>query len=423
MKIAIIGGGLTGLSAAYELGKLSHQVSVFEKEPVLGGLALGFQEKEWEWSLEKFYHHLFTNDDAIIGLMGELGMSAKLIIRRPVTATLWRERVYQMDTPLHLLKYPGLSFSQRIRTGAFLAAIKTLPFVGSLETTTTQELLRTYGGEGAWKALWQPLLEGKFNGYAPSVAASWFWARMKKRTPQLAYVNGGFQTLITALQTSVQKYGGVIRTNTDVSSLRVDKTGKPVIRSIPFDAVLFTVPTPVIARIVPTLNAFLKPALSIAHLHAQVLVLETAQPVLNNTYWLNITDRSYPFLVAVAHTNFVESSHYNNHHITYLGNYLPEGHPYLLLTKEELLKKFLPYIKRINPSFSPQLSIINYQLFTGFYAQPVHQLNYSRKAPKFTTPIKNLYIANMDSIFPWDRGTNYAVELGLKAARLIHENK
>jgi len=33
--------------------------------------------------------------------------------------------------------------------------------------------------------------------------------------------------------------------------------------------------------------------------------------------------------------------------------------------------------------------------------------------------LPNVYLANMDSIVPWDRGTNYAIELGEKAAETI----
>lgn len=37
MKIAIIGGGASGMVTAYWLDKLGHQVTVFEKQPILGG--------------------------------------------------------------------------------------------------------------------------------------------------------------------------------------------------------------------------------------------------------------------------------------------------------------------------------------------------------------------------------------------------
>jgi len=59
MHVAIIGAGLTGLTAAYELQKKGHSVQIFEKEFLPGGLAMGFQRDNWEWPLEKHYHHIY----------------------------------------------------------------------------------------------------------------------------------------------------------------------------------------------------------------------------------------------------------------------------------------------------------------------------------------------------------------------------
>jgi protoporphyrinogen oxidase len=122
-------------------------------------------------------------------------------------------------------------------------------------------------------------------------------------------------------------------------------------------------------------------------------------------------------LAAVAHTNFMETKHFGDHHLTYFGNYLPQNHPYLSMTKEQLLKLFLPYIKRL--AGKNTFKIIDSFTFTGFFAQPVHQKHYSSKAPKLITPLPFVYLANMDSIYPWDRGTNYAVELGIRASNTI----
>ena len=41
MRVAIIGGGITGLTAAYELTKRGINVTVFEKDEYLGGLSNG----------------------------------------------------------------------------------------------------------------------------------------------------------------------------------------------------------------------------------------------------------------------------------------------------------------------------------------------------------------------------------------------
>jgi len=396
MKIAIIGGGFTGLTAAYELVKKGHQVTVFEKEKTLGGLAHGFKLPDWDWHLESAYHHLFTNDTTILGLIKELGLSDKLIIKRPITATLYHGAMYPLDSPMHLLRFPGIPLFDRIRTGILLAFLKVNPFWQPFEHMTAKQLFLTIGGARAWETIWEPLMIGKFGTYADRVAASWLWARIKKRTQKLYYIKGGFHTLISALEKAIIQRGGTIHTGIQLDTL------DQLVKFAKFDKVLLTIHTPS----------------SIPHLHAQTLILQTKEPILKNTYWLNITDRSFPFLAVVAHTNMIDKKYYGGHHLTYFGNYLPEGHPYLSMTKEQLLKKFWPYIKKLNPKLRSN-EVTKLYVFTGFYAQPVHELHYSRRAPKLETPIKGLYLANMDSIYPWDRGTNYAVELGLHAARSI----
>jgi len=404
MNIAIIGGGITGLTAAYELSKQGHAVTVFEGESYLGGLAYGFKAKNWDWHLEGAYHHMFTNDDAILSLSQEIGIGEKLIFKRPITSNYWHHAFHQFDSPMHLLKFKGLSLSDKIRTGALVTFCKLYPFWQTLEGVTAKDFFIRYGGKKAWSIIWEPLMTGKFGHLDSTIAASWLWARINKRTPSLVYIEGGFQTLTHALELAIVKNGGKIQKN-----IHIQKIPKR------FDKTLLTTPTPIANTIVPGVAT--KNALSIPHLHAQVLILETKKPILDHVYWLSVLDRTFPFLALVAHTNFMDRSHYGNNHITYIGNYLPDGHRYLNMTKQQLLKEFMPYIKKINPSFQP--SAISSHLFTAPYAQPVHQINYSKKAPSIKTTIPNVYLANMDSIFPWDRGTNYAVELGNRAAMEI----
>ena len=396
MNIAIIGGGFTGLTAAYELGKLGHKVTVFEKDATLGGLANGFKEPHWDWHLEMAYHHLFTNDNAIISLIKELGLTDKLIIKRPITANFYHGAMYQFDSAMNLLQFPHLSVIDKIRTGALAAFCKIYPFWQTLEGVTAKEFFTRWGGAASWRIIWEPLMTGKFGKFADTIAASWLWARIHKRTPSLIYIEGGFQTLINALALAIKKQGGKIHLKSEFK--RLDSK---------FDRTLLTIPTPT----------------SIPHLHAQILILETKEPILKDVYWLSITDRSFPFLAVVAHTNLMDKKHYGGNHITYIGNYLPDGHPYLSMTKEQLLAKFMPFLKRIS-NYELRLpagkaGITNFYLFIGKYAQPVHQINYSQKAPKLVTQIPGVYLANMDSIYPCDRGTNYAVELGIKAAAIM----
>lgn len=395
MKVAVVGGGFTGLSAAYELTKRGNDVTLFEAGPVLGGLAHGFRQPNWQWHLEYSYHHWFTNDWSIPSLIKELGLEKKLIIKRPMTANLYNGKIYQLDSPLSLLRFPLLPLCDKFRTAALLAFLKITPFWKPLENITAEHLLTSIGGSASWRMLWEPLFIGKFGDFAPTIQAAWFWARIKKRTPRLMYMEGGFKTLIDALERAIIKQGGKIELNKKVSAMK---------KMNGFNKTLFTGPTP---------NS------PIPHLWAQTLILETNKPILKDVYWLNITDRSFPFLAAVAHTNFMDKKYYGNHHLTYFGNYLPAGHKYLSMNKEELLKKFLPFIKRL--SHNSLFTIHNSFSFVGPFAQPVHELRYSSRIPQLKTEIPSVYLANMDNIVPWDRGTNYSIELGQKAAEKIME--
>src|SRR4051812_5459756 len=85
MKIAIIGAGFGGMAAAYDLRKAGHDVTIYESADFVGGLASGFKEPHWKWTVEKFYHHWFASDKYMLGLIDELGLRDKVLFPRPLT--------------------------------------------------------------------------------------------------------------------------------------------------------------------------------------------------------------------------------------------------------------------------------------------------------------------------------------------------
>ncbi|MBI2036462.1 FAD-dependent oxidoreductase [Candidatus Microgenomates bacterium] len=408
MQVAILGAGFTGLTAALRLLQKGHRVTIFEKENVVGGLASGFREKNWQWDLEKAYHHWFTNDASALSLAKELGIT--VLIKRPSTDVYIKGRQLPFDSVLSLLVFPYLPIGDRLRTGLTLLFLKMINNYHKFDNQKALPWIKKWMGERSFATIWQPLFRGKFGAYQDEIAMSWFWARIKKRTPGLAYPQGGFGTFSQSIADRIRQLGGKIYLGREV------KTGNSF--NDKYDKIIITLPNPIFIKLFPRLpKKYVAKISSIQYLHALNLVLILKKPFMKKTYWLNIADSSFPFLVAVEHTNFMDEKYYGGKHIVYIGNYLPKEHRYFKMTKEELLKEFDPFLKRINPVYN--LSLINYHFFTGPFAQPVVTLNYQKKMPDFETPVKNVFLANLSMVYPWDRGTNYAIELGEKVVERV----
>ncbi len=419
MKIAIVGAGFTGLSAGLKLSKAGHQVIIFEKEKNLGGLAGTFKKKNWQWPLEKHYHHWFTNDKYVIDLIKELKMEKFLFFPKTLTSIYLRKQIFPFDSPAHVLNFSPLPFLDRLRTGFVLFFLKIFPqqLACCLENSTASDWLSRWFGKKSYACLWQPLLKAKFGLYYTKVNMAWFWARIKKRTPRLGYLKKSYDYLLQKMAQQIKKNGSKILLGTEFNPQKA--------KAAEFDKILITAPSSVFVRLFPQLaKEYQQKLLQIPHLLALNLLVISQKKFLNKTYWLNINENDFPFIAIIQHTNMVSASYYGDKNLMWIANYLPQDHPYLKMTKEKLFQLYLPYLKIINPDFDQSDEKIKLERFLGDCAQPVFFRNYSRIKPDFHTPLANVYLANMDMVYPWDRGTNYAIELGYKAAeRILSESK
>ena len=421
MKIAIIGAGFTGLSAGLNLLNAGHDVTIFEKDIFPGGLALGFKNPKWQWTLEKHYHHWFTNDNNVLTLAKKI--KYPVIIKRPRTSVYVNGKIYKLDSILDVLQFPQLNLIQRLRMGLSIAFLKYNPFWESLEKYKAMSFLSKMMGRKPYKTLWEPLLIKKFGSFAPDISLAWFWARIVKRTPSLAYPKGGFLEFANALVSLIRKKRGKVLFKTIVKKINVQSDEKVKIDGLTFDKVIVTLPSFFFIQIAPQLPEDYKQRLLILKgLGAINLLLRLKKSFFKDrTYWLNICDARFPLTAIVEHTNFMEKKYYNNEHLVYLGNYLPHDHPFMSMDKRGLLKTYDTLLKKINKNYKSD--IIDTHLFSVPFAQPIIPVNYSKIIPSFKTPLKNVYLANIQQVYPWDRGTNYAVELGEKVAKIVLEPK
>ncbi len=177
------------------------------------------------------------------------------------------------------------------------------------------------------------------------------------------------------------------------------------------------------AKIAPDLpQDYLRGLLDLKSLGAVVLIMALKHQLSEQGYyWFNLPKAAgFPFLALVEHTNFLPKERFGGDHIIYCGDYLETDHEYFSLTQEQLTERFMPALKRINPAFQPDWVRATWLNKTN-YAQPVPLVNHSQNIPAIQTPLPGLYFASMSQVYPWDRGTNFAVQIARRAARQMLE--
>jgi len=436
IRIGVIGGGYAGLTAAYELQKQGYAVTVLEKYGTWGGQAatlplLGTR-------IEYFYHHLFGSDSHILGLMDELGIGDQLLWIESKVGVYSEGQIYDFVTPFDLIGFKPLGLINRIKMGLMYLYLGRVDDWQSLEQITAREWILRYLGSEIYEKFWGALLRGKFGDSADQVSMTWLWGKIKVRgssrqgataKEKLAYPVGSFEIITQALVDRLQAGGADLRLNREVIGLTTDPDDPKRVTGIvtkketlPFDVVIATVPGYTFLEIAPPSldDAYASQLRSVPYQAAVVLLMASKQS-LSRIYWMNIADRTMPYVGVIEHTNYVPPSEYQGRHLIYVSNYLEPDNPIYSMKADELFDLYEPHLKRINPAFDA--SWIEKKIVLRAEAgQPLITCNYSQRIPDHRTPIKGLYLANTLQIYPEDRGTNYSVRLGKTISRIVDED-
>lgn len=415
-KIAIIGGGMQGLSLAYFLSKKpEYAVTLFERNKSVGGL-LGLCEVNGT-PFEGFYHHWFTSHNDILDLAKELGLENKLLYLRNLIGLFYQNKIYPFTTAKDLLKFSAISFLSRIRLGFAALVLKLMKNYRSLEKVKAVDWLKKWCGEEACRVVWEPLMDGKFGNYKDSVSMAWFWGRIHERgnSPLLVYPRGGFKQLIDCMVAKITNAGNQIKTGVEIEKIK-NENGKTSIRfsngqKEDFEKVFVTTPVNVYLRLVEDLpDDYAASLRKIKYRGAHVTVLVLKKSLMpQGYYWLNVNDRSFPLLAIVEHTNLLPKEDYGNKTVVYLGNYPDPNDPVMKMSDEEILSMYSKWLPKINPEFQRDW-IEKHYIFKDPAAQPVVDTEYKELIPAVETPVKNVYLVTMAQIYPWDRGTSNAVK-------------
>ena len=429
--VAVVGGGFTGLAAAYELTLRGVRATVLEADSALGGLAGSFDVEGTR--LEKFYHHWFTSDRHVMELVQEVGDEADVVSRPTRTGMYYANSFYRLSSPLDVLRFAPLRLPDRIRLGMTLLRARRVKDWHELESVSGADWLRELGGPEVYRVVWEPLLRGKFGDFAEEISAVWFWSKFMLRggsrgrrgQEMLAYYRGGFAALAEKVAASIKAGGGRILTGTQVTGLAGSEGGVTGVKTddglVEADAVILTTPLPIAADLLePFADAHYVAQLRAVKYLANVCVVLELDRSLSETYWLNVNDPEFPFVGVIEHTNFEPPYSYGGRHIVYLSKYLPTTDPLFTMSDDEMMGFSVPHLQRMFPAFSASW-IQRFHVWRARYAQPIVVRNYGRLIPSVVTPVPGAYLATMAQVYPEDRGTNYAIRDGRRVGGMAAE--
>ena len=419
MRVGIIGGGITGLTAAYWLLKAGHQATVFEGAPEVGGLASSMcVQGTW---VDKFYHCILPSDMALLELVAELGLGENIYWQETEMGFLYRRRLYSLTSPWDLLRFSPLSVTDRLRLGVTGLYSRYLRDWHKLEKVTAKEWLVRFCGERAFNTVWKPLLIFKFGDRWQEAPATYLWARVKRQgttrkgsssTELLAYVKGGFKLIIGTLADEVRRMGASIQTSTKVDSI---ETNGRRIKGIwvdgklhEFDKIISTVPIIQFLKLIdPSVlrDGFQHDGVAY---QAAVCVLLVLKERLTKYYWIPAVDSGVSFSGIVETTNLVRREDLGGINLVYLINYVPRESTLFSMEPSALISRSAKELESVFPAFNSK-RILEAHVSRAAFMEPVWTLNYSSRMPSRVLLDGSLFVMTTAQLYPEINSTSNCV--------------
>jgi protoporphyrinogen oxidase len=433
LHIVVLGAGLAGLSASYDLARQGHRVTLLEAAAEFGGLASSLQIEGQ--SIERFYHFICRSDNYLIELIQELGLSEQLNWQPTRTAFYYNGQHYRFGRPIDLMRFKPVPWPQRLRFGFHILRSYYRSNWKWLDEIPAKAWLIENIGEDAYNIIWHPLLRVKFGDFHDKISAAWMWHRIwrvaKSRTSLLSretfgYLEHGSTTIIDGLvdwlraQPNVSLKAGVRAQPLTVEDGRIMniQTGD---ESLACDALLSTVALPGLNRLIPhQTSKYFTQAQQIQFIGV-VCGLFSLKHSYSPNFWLNINDPNISFNGVIEQTNLNQNLRAAGLNILYVPFYLPTTEPRYNASLDELFAEYIPMLQRVNPAFNESW-IKEWHVFRTPFAQAVCTTNFINLVPDHRTPIRGLYVTDSTQFYPEDRTLSAAIQQGRKAARYIMED-
>ena len=429
-RIAVIGGGISGLAAALRLVKAGKSVTVIEGSSQLGGLGTFFSHEGH--TFEKFYHCMLPNDGPLLALLEELGLTPEIYWKPTTFAYADNERIFPLNKAVDLLKFAPLPFVDRLRVG-FTGLYGRTVSANGLDDITTAEWLQKLSGARAFKKFWQPMLEAKFGDAWEDVPALWFWTRFNrekgdKKGECKGYIRGGYKRIIETLEKALRDAGAVVRMNEPVTKVDLAEDGTPVIETTKFterfDQVVVTAPWTSFAK---SVGAKLKEVSGDVDWNIDfqgvINALFFLKRPLTSHYWLATPEEQYPFdgIIETSTLTSAEDRGSVDRSVVYLTKYLHRSDERFAEKDGVITESWFVALQKLFPALSRQHVEASY-VFRAPFVEPIYTKGFlKRRAPEVLVPGR-VYLSTTVQVYPTVTSWNGSVgQVGRTVDALLND--
>ena len=331
MRIAIIGAGPAGMTAAYELskelGKKLSSIDVYEKSDAVGGLSKSITL--WDQRVDLGPHRFFSHDSSINGLWLEVVKENYEIVDRQ-TRIYYKKRFFD---------YPIKAFNALSGLGIFEAARCVFSYMGAQisppkDTSTFEGWVISRFGKRLFTIFFKTYSERLWGISCTELDADFAAQRIKKLSlfgaiknalfpgkdhkhatlvDQFAYPVGGTGAVYDKMRLFVESKGGKVLTDTGIEKILTIQGEVTSIQLengevFPYDQVISTMPlTQMVERLPEVPGDVLKQAKKLKFRNTILVYLKVDKPDLFTDQWLYIHDQSVNFGRVTNFRNWIPS--------------------------------------------------------------------------------------------------------------------
>jgi len=434
LNIGILGGGITGLTAAFYLLRAGHRVTVLEGRSQVGGLATYFDFGPFRW--DKFYHCILTSDAPLLRLIDDLGLTPELRWTDTEVGFYTSRGLFSMTTSLDFLKFPVLTLWEKFRLGVGILLASRIRDGRKLEAIPIADWLIKIFGRGNYEKMWEPLLKCKLGACREEASAAFIWATIFRlystrekgvsQKERLGYVRGGYRIVFERLLEEIREMGGTVRTRCAITGSESDGANGIKIQTnnevLHFDRVIATTPSHIFDRIAKGLPGDYRQRLREVKYLGMVCVVLVLKRKLTPYYVTNLIDKDIPFTGVIEMTNLISQEETAGRHLVYLPKYTAPDDPLFEANDEDVWTSFRISLQRMFSDLREE-DIESRFVFRERLVQPIPVLHYSERVPQMETPVSGLLLANTTQIINSTLNNNEMVKIALGATEFLVKHR